>query len=64
MDNTGYRIAVARGLNVLEHVTESFLSDGTSAERDDTADRLLISETVRRAHRRTARRRLLVSRRS
>ena len=66
MTGTGYRIAVARGLAVLERVADDLLSDGVSPtrERDAAADRELIRESVRRKHQRSARRRPLVSRRS
>ncbi|MDQ1625243.1 MAG: hypothetical protein QOJ49_741 [Actinomycetota bacterium] len=66
MDNSGYRVAVARGLTILERVADDLLGDGTSPDRDRDADadRALIRDAVRRAHQRNARRRPLVSRRS
>jgi hypothetical protein len=66
MTGTGYRIAVARGLSVLERVADDLLGDGASPtrERDAATDRELIRDAVRRMHQRSARRRPLVSRRS
>ena len=66
MEHTGYRVAMARGLTILERVADDLLSSGSPLEggRDAAAERELIREAVRREHQRSARRRRLVSRRS
>lgn len=66
MAGTGYRIAAARGLAVLERVADDLLSGsaGPDRDRDAAAERELIRDAVRRAHQRNARRRPLVSWRS
>jgi hypothetical protein len=66
MAGTGYRIAVARGLTVFERVADDLLGGEAIPvrERDATAERELIRDAVRRMHKRSARRRPLVSRRS
>ena len=66
MTGTGYRIAAARGLVLLERVADDLLSGraGPARDRDAAAKRELIREAVRRMHQRSARRRPLVSWRS
>jgi len=66
MAGTGYRIAAARGLAVLERVADDLLSPGTGPQRDRdaAAERERIRDAVRRMHQRSARRRPLVSWRS
>ena len=66
MAGTGYRIAAARGLAVLERVADDLLGGGTGPqrERDAATERELIRDAVRRMHQRSARRRPLVSWRS
>jgi hypothetical protein len=66
MAGTGYRIAAARGLAVLERVADDLLGGGTGPqqERDAAVERELVRDAVRRMHQRSARRRPLVSWRS
>ena len=66
MAGTGYRIAAARGLVLLERVADDLVSGSTGPqrERDAAAERELIRDAVRRVHQRMARRRPLVSWRS
>jgi hypothetical protein len=66
MAGTGYQIAMARGLSVLERVADDLLSAGRVPvrERDAEVERELIRDAVRRTHQRSARRRPLVTRRS
>ena len=66
MAGTGYRIAAARGLAVLERAADDLLGGGVSPawEWDAATERELIRDAVRRMHQRNARRRPLVSWRS
>ncbi|MEP6761892.1 MAG: hypothetical protein ABJA93_11085 [Sporichthyaceae bacterium] len=66
MAGTGYRIAAARGLAVLERVADDLLGGAVPPawERDAATERELIRDAVRRMHERNARRRPLVSWRS
>ena len=66
MAGTGYRIAAARGLVLLERVADDLVSGSTGPQRDRDAatERELIRDAVRRMHQRSARRRPLLSWRS
>ena len=66
MERIGYRLAAARGAAVFERMADDLLGPGAALarERDAAADRERVVDAVRRAYQRSARRRMLVTRRS